>query len=92
MGTLVDWSVDQSQRNTFHCRVKRAACYNVFYTPERVEYWKILAKDEESAYTLAKYNFYRSDPKDISIRSTPFDYSLVFNTLEEFENREPETL
>lgn len=51
----------------FRCRVLRAACNNVFYTPERWEEWDVLAQTEAGAKKIAEYHFFMSDPQNIII-------------------------
>lgn len=57
--------------NIFLCLVKRASCYNVFFTPERWELWKVIADTHAQAMQTAKYHFYRSRDNEILITNQP---------------------
>lgn len=66
MPTIQDNSIEKPV-SSFHCKVLRAACNNVYYTPERWEDWIVLAQTEAGAKNIAEYHFFRSNPENIII-------------------------
>lgn len=66
MATISCPAIEKPEKE-FRCRVLRAACTNVFFTPERWEDWVVLAQTEVGARRIAEYHFFRSRPEDIHV-------------------------
>lgn len=70
---------ERTTNNVFLCIVKRPSCFNVFYTPDRWESWRVLADTHEKAMDAAMYNFWRSDYSNIWVSQNPYRQYLKLN-------------